>query len=259
MTRFAHCFLFGIYQKNPLHPFSISHNIPIFRRWPGRVFWAKLFPRWRYQRVLQELHGVLGWMPRRALYSYLDINMPVLCHREDPGGGHQEEVCAVQLHVEGDISIERVLEATGIPQLPQAAVKLEHLQADEARSVTCSVLAFHMQCYCFDSSQWRQTKWTTQSTTNQSKPLRETNTYLHSFGSAQGGSFSFIGVSWKSTVTWLQVFKATWPTAADIPAGWRLHHNLQCRRCTALYHAILHPRNNSVQTEHQTGYKRQQE
>lgn len=79
--------------------------------------------------------------------------MPVLCHREDPGGGHQKEVCAVQLHVEGDISIERVLEATGIPQLPQAAVKLEHLQADEARSVTCSVLAFYMQRYCFDSSQ----------------------------------------------------------------------------------------------------------
>lgn len=86
------------------------------------------------------------------------------------------------------------------------------------------------------------------------RPLRETNTYLHSFGSAQGGSFSFIGVSWKSTVTWLQVFKATWPAAADIRAGWRLHHNLECRRCTALYHAPLHPWNNSVQTEHRTGY-----
>lgn len=75
--------------------------------------------------------------PRRALCSYLDINMPVLCHREDPRGRHQKEVCAVQLHVEGDISIEQILEATGIPQLPQAAVKLEHLQEDEARSVTC--------------------------------------------------------------------------------------------------------------------------
>lgn len=54
--------------------------------------------------------------------------MLVLCHREDPWGGHQKEVCVIQLHVEGSISIELALEATGIPQLPQAAVKLENRQ-----------------------------------------------------------------------------------------------------------------------------------
>lgn len=57
---------------------------------------------------------------------HLNINMLVLCHREDPWGGHQKEVCVIQLHVEGSISIELALEATGIPQLPQAAVKHHH-------------------------------------------------------------------------------------------------------------------------------------
>lgn len=51
--------------------------------------------------------------------------MSVLCHREDALGGHQKEVSVVQLHVEGDISVGWVLEATGIPHLPQATIKLE--------------------------------------------------------------------------------------------------------------------------------------
>ena len=51
--------------------------------------------------------------------------MSVLCHREDPLGGHQKEVSVVQLYVEGDISVGGVLEATGIPHLPQATIKLE--------------------------------------------------------------------------------------------------------------------------------------
>lgn len=54
--------------------------------------------------------------------------MLVLCHREDSWGWHQKEVCVIQLHVEGSISIELVLEATGTCQLPQAAVKLENHQ-----------------------------------------------------------------------------------------------------------------------------------
>lgn len=58
------------------------------------------------------------------LKSHLNINVSILCHREDPLGGHQKEVSAVQLHVEADVSVGRVLEATGIPHLPQAAVKL---------------------------------------------------------------------------------------------------------------------------------------
>lgn len=73
--------------------------------------------------------------------------MSILCHREDPRRGHQEEVCVIQLHVEGDVSIQLVLEATGIPQLPQTAVKLENHQADEARSVTWWASAFDVQFY----------------------------------------------------------------------------------------------------------------
>lgn len=56
--------------------------------------------------------------------SHLNINVSVLCHREDPLGGHQKEVSVVQLHAEGDVSVGWVLEAAGIPHLWQAAVKL---------------------------------------------------------------------------------------------------------------------------------------
>lgn len=62
--------------------------------------------------------------PRLKLKAHLNINVSVLCHREDSLGGHQKEVSVVQFHVEGDISVGWVLEATGIPHLGQAAVKL---------------------------------------------------------------------------------------------------------------------------------------
>lgn len=68
------------------------------------------------------------------LQSHLNINVSVLCHREDALGGHQKEVRVVQLHVEGDVSVGRVLETTGIPHLPQAAVKLGGKQ-DGGKSV----------------------------------------------------------------------------------------------------------------------------
>lgn len=58
------------------------------------------------------------------LESHLNINMSVLCHREDTLGGHQKEVSIIQLHAEGDVSVGWVLEAAGIPHLWQAAVKL---------------------------------------------------------------------------------------------------------------------------------------
>lgn len=51
--------------------------------------------------------------------------MSILCHREDPLGGHQKEVSVVKLHVEGDVSMGLFLEAAGVPHLLQAAVKLE--------------------------------------------------------------------------------------------------------------------------------------
>lgn len=59
--------------------------------------------------------------------------MSVLCHREDALGGHQKEVSVVQLHVEGDISVGWVLEATGIPHLPQATIKLEKKEKKKHR------------------------------------------------------------------------------------------------------------------------------
>lgn len=62
------------------------------------------------------------------LKSHLNINVSILSHREDSLGRHQKEVSVVQLHVEGDISVGRVLEATRIPHLSQAAVKLGEKQ-----------------------------------------------------------------------------------------------------------------------------------
>lgn len=60
--------------------------------------------------------------------------MSILRHREDALGGHQKEVSVVQLHVEGDVSVGRVLETPGIPHMPQAAVKLGGKQ-DRGQSV----------------------------------------------------------------------------------------------------------------------------
>lgn len=78
--------------------------------------------------------------------------MSVLWHREDPLGGHQKEVSVVQLHVEGNVSAGRVLEATGIPQLRQAAIKLEKNKTERNDSqmkdedlVALWALAFNIQ------------------------------------------------------------------------------------------------------------------
>lgn len=69
--------------------------------------------------------------------------MPVLCHGEDALGRDQEEVGVVQLHVEGDVSVGRVLETPGIPHLPQAAVKLGGKQ-DGGKSVKGRIKALQL-------------------------------------------------------------------------------------------------------------------
>lgn len=76
--------------------------------------------------------------------------MSILCHREDPLGGHKKEVSVVQLHVEGDISVGFVLEATGIPHLPQATIKLEkrrkqmEINHSQMKLVALGALAFNI-------------------------------------------------------------------------------------------------------------------
>lgn len=67
--------------------------------------------------------------------------MSILCHREDSLGGHEKEVSVVQLHVEGDVSAGFVLEAAGIPHLPQATIKLEERRKQTERNQSQMKLA----------------------------------------------------------------------------------------------------------------------
>lgn len=76
--------------------------------------------------------------------------MSVLCHREDPLGGHEKEVSVVRLHVEGDVPVGFVLEATGIPYLSQATIKLEkrrkqmEINHSQMKLVALEALAFNI-------------------------------------------------------------------------------------------------------------------
>lgn len=76
--------------------------------------------------------------------------MSILCHGEDPLGGHEKEVSVVQLHVEGDVPVGFVLEGTGIPYLSQATIKLEKRRKQmetndsQMKHVALEALAFNI-------------------------------------------------------------------------------------------------------------------